>query len=89
MKRSQVDWIAALDWNIQDAREALQCAFAMNDYRGVRKYAAQLEALNDRRARAESIGPRRRSRELRRSDAWAVRLREGGGFRPLNAGALP
>lgn len=39
------DEIKRLAWNISDAKEALQCAVGMGDWRGVIKYAEQLKVL--------------------------------------------
>lgn len=41
--------LKSLDWNIQDAKEALTCAVGMGDWDGCIKYANQLKALEYQR----------------------------------------
>lgn len=47
--RSQKEYLAHLDWNIKDAKEALANAVGMGDWKGTKKYTAQLEALEAKR----------------------------------------
>ena len=39
------DKLRSVDWNIQDAKDALACALDMGDWDGCIKYANQLKAL--------------------------------------------
>ena len=41
--------LTSLDWNIQDAKEALACALDMGDWDGCIKYANQLKTLEYQR----------------------------------------
>lgn len=47
------DELKSLDWNIQDAKDALKNASAMGDWDGVIKYANQLKKLDYQRFMAE------------------------------------
>jgi hypothetical protein len=62
--RTLEEYVASLRYNVRDALEALQNAVAMHDWRGVAKYARQLEALGPKLSRAEAgtLGPRRTRR---------------------------
>lgn len=76
--RTRAEYVASLEWNIKDAREALRNAVEMSEWAGVRKYTAQIESMQPKLSRAESgvLGPRRSARarlvreeEHRRSSA--------------------
>jgi hypothetical protein len=41
--------LARCNWNINDAREALECAVGMRDWNGVKKYASQLQEWEAKR----------------------------------------
>jgi hypothetical protein len=41
--------VARCDWNINDAREALECAVGLRDWDGVKKYADQLKEWEAKR----------------------------------------
>ena len=85
--RSQADYIASLEWNIRDAKEALRLALEMGNYANVKKYASQLEDLTHRLDRARRHGPRRLARAYRAEEGR--RARGGRWYRPLGGGRLP
>lgn len=59
---SQQQYLARIDWNINDAIEALHNAVSMRDWRGVEKYTAQIKKLEALRWKAENVGPKRQRR---------------------------
>lgn len=63
VRRTQAEYIADIDWNIRDATEALNNAVGLKDWRGVKKYADQITALEHKRWRADALGEKRRGRE--------------------------
>ena len=75
--RTQAERLASLRWNIADAKEALINAVAMGDWRGVKKYTAQLEKLEVQLTKSSGKGQRRLTREnpilylMSRKDALA------------------
>lgn len=48
-KADPSDRLRSLDWNIQDAKDALACATDMGNWDGVIKYASQLKSLESQR----------------------------------------
>jgi len=61
--KTQAERLASLDWNINDAREALKNAVDMGDWNGVKKYTNQLEKLELKKLRATQLGWRRSNRQ--------------------------
>jgi hypothetical protein len=51
------DRLRSLDWNIQDAKDALACAVDMGNWDGVIKYANQLKSLESQRFTLTSPAP--------------------------------
>lgn len=51
------DKLRSLDWNIQDAKDALACAVDMGNWDGVIKYANQLKSLESQRFTLTSPEP--------------------------------
>ena len=49
--------LESIDWNITDAKQALACAVALENWEGVIKYAHQLQALEEKRFRLISPVP--------------------------------
>lgn len=43
------DELKKCDWNINDAKEALECAVGMRDWEGVKKYANQIQEWEAKR----------------------------------------
>lgn len=51
------DKLRSLDWNIQDAKDALACALDLGDWDGCIKYANQLKSLESQRFTLTSPPP--------------------------------
>jgi len=85
--RTQEQYLAQLRWNIKDAKEALHNAVGMSDWAGVKKYAAQIQRLEDKLWRAQRHGPRRLARATRAAEGY--RARGGLWYKPLGGGRLP
>jgi hypothetical protein len=68
--RSRADYIASLQWNIRDAKEALHHAIDMSSWANAEKYITQLKALERKLYDAEAtsqhgyapLGGRKRAR---------------------------
>lgn len=67
--RSREEYAASLRYQIRDAEEALRNAVEMRAWRNVSKYAAQIQAAEERLARLLSAPTRseRRTEEIRRA----------------------
>ena len=59
MPVSHEDQLGQIDWNINDAKQALECAVGMSAWDGVIKYATQLKDLTRQRFDLVSAHERR------------------------------
>lgn len=58
--QTQAERLASLRWNINDAKEALQNAVAMERWDTVIKYAKQIQALESKVLSSSQLGARRK-----------------------------
>lgn len=78
MPVSHEERVSQIDWNINDAKEALQCAVGMGAWDGVIKYANQLKDLE--RERFDLVSLRERSLYISpwsTAGSWASRQQVG------------
>ena len=54
---TKADNLARLEWNIRDAKEALKNAVDLGNWEAVRKYTAQIEALEKLHFKASNPSP--------------------------------
>lgn len=62
-RQTQEQYLAGLHWRIKDATEALKAAVSMRDWRGAKKYIAQIERFERQEVKSTGMGDKRRRRD--------------------------